>query len=265
MPMRTYTHIELHIQDFTAAISLNRPEKHNALNAEMIAELTEVFQQITSDENIRVVLLRGYGPSFCAGADLNYMKSIAGFGEEENKQDALRLAQLFETIFCCPKPVIAVLHGAVYGGANGLSAACDLVLADEKTIFAFSEVKLGISPATISPYVIRRCGEAAARDLMLSGRRFTAHEAERFHLVNKVISHKNQEETLDKYIKEFRSAAPQALAECKQLIRILGNENKPTGQLMDYTASLIAKQRAGKEGQEGMTAFFEKRKPKWNH
>lgn len=262
--MNTFNHIELHIQDQVAAISLNRPEKHNALNTEMIAELTAAFQQINAGQNIRAALLRGYGPSFCAGADLNYMKSIAGFGEEENKQDALRLAQLFENIYTCPKPLIAVLHGAVFGGANGLSAACDLVLADEKTVFAFSEVKLGISPATISPYVIRRCGETAARELMLTGRRFTATEAERFQLVNKLTKPENREEILDTYIREFRSAAPTALAECKQMIRELGSENNATGPLMDYTASLIAKQRASAEGQEGMTAFFEKRKPKWN-
>jgi methylglutaconyl-CoA hydratase len=184
--------ILLDINDGVARLKLNRPEKHNAFNAEMIAELTAAFTLLAEQQSLRLVILSGNGPSFSAGADLNYMKKIAGFGYEENLLDAQKLAGLFKTVKNCKVPVMAIVHGAVFGGANGLSAACDIVLAHEATIFAFSEVKLGITPATISPFVIARCGEAAARELMLTGRKFTASEAYRFLLVNQVFQSQNQ-------------------------------------------------------------------------
>jgi methylglutaconyl-CoA hydratase len=262
--MKDYQTIAVDNYDHVLTISLNRPEKHNALNAEMIAELSKVFIDIQTNNDIRVVVLRGKGKSFCAGADLNYMKDVAAFGEGQNYDDALRLAQLFENIYTCPKPVIAVAHGLVFGGANGLTAACDIVLAEDNTVFAFSEVKLGISPATISPYVIRRCGEAAARELMLSGRRFTAFEAFRYQLVNRTYELANQDELLQYYVNEFKTAAPNAIASCKKLISEVASNETPRAELMKKTASLIAAQRASDEGQEGMKAFFEKRKPNWS-
>ncbi len=262
--MQNYQSIFVQLADKQASIWLNRFEKHNALNPLMIAELTEAFTNLVHEPYIRVIVLRGKGKSFCAGADLNYMKAIAGFREEENHADAMKLAMLFETIYSCPKPVIAMVHGAVYGGANGLSAACDIVLAEKETVFAFSEVKLGISPATISPYVIRRCGGAAARELMLTGRRFSAEEAARFLLVNKIVEHQEMEETLQSYVKELLAAAPEALAQCKKLIHDVSSQQKQGSELMAETAHLIASQRASAEGQEGIAAFFEKRKPNWN-
>jgi len=231
----------------------------------MIQELTEVFESLSVDPTIRVIVLRGHGKSFCAGADLNYMKEIATFGEDENKKDAIRLAKLFSTVNNCSKPVIAVLHGAVYGGANGLAAACDIVLADENTVFSFSEVKIGLAPATISPYVLAKCGEAAARDLMLTGRGFDANEAEKYSLVNKVTTDQTAEETLKSYCNQLLSAAPGAITQTKKLIRKLQSEHQSHDEAMQFTAALIARQRAGAEGQEGLTAFLEKRKPNWFH
>ncbi len=233
------------------------------MNALMIQELTDAFKDLSIDNTTRVIVLRGRGKSFCAGADLNYMKEIATFGEEENKKDAIRLATLFATINNSPKPVIALLHGAVYGGANGLAAACDIVLADEDTVFAFSEVKIGISPATISPYVMARCGEAAARELMLTGRRFTALEAEKHALVNKIVTAAKCEEELNFYCNQLLSAAPDAVSQTKKLIKKIQTENLTQAEMMDYTSDIIARQRASGEGQEGITAFFEKRKPNW--
>ncbi len=259
----SYTTILTHAERSVFTVYLNRPDKHNAMNEQMINELTDVFQQLSANENYRVIVLRGNGKSFCAGADLHYMKEIAGFGEDENRADALRLASLFQTINECPKPVIALLHGSVFGGANGLAAACDVVLAEESTIFSFSEVRIGISPATISPYVLAKCGETAARDLMLTGRRFSANEALSFSLVTKLFQSSESEEMLRDYCIQFLHAAPGAVKATKLLIRKILHHPQRFDELISSTASLIAQQRAGAEGQEGITAFFEKRKPNW--
>lgn len=260
---QNYETIEFVNEGLVVNIRLNRPEKHNALNPLMIAELTNAFDEIDGQTEIRLVILRGNGPSFCAGADLHYMKEIAGFGPEENLEDARKLARLFKQISECPVPVVAILHGAVYGGANGLSAACDIVLADEETVFAFSEVKLGITPATISPYVIARCGQAVARELMLTGRKFTASEAYRFMLVNQIYTNESAEKITEFYIKQLLSSAPNALRQCKDLIKMVGEESPNSIKIFDETTALIARQRASEEGQEGLAAFFEKRKPNW--
>ncbi len=175
--MSNYNYLIIKEEKQTFTISLNRPEVHNAMNAGMIEEIKAAFEEVKEKKDIRAIVLKGEGKSFCAGADLNYMKEIASFGLEENYQDGLRLASLFKTIYESPKPTIAMIHGAVFGGANGLIAACDMVLADEATRFAFSEVKLGIIPATIAPFVIKRIGEFAAKDLMMTGRRFGVQEA----------------------------------------------------------------------------------------
>jgi methylglutaconyl-CoA hydratase len=264
--MKEFKHIAVAFEKKTATIWLNRPDKHNALNAEMIAELNEAIRLLGENPDIRIVLLRGSGKSFCAGADLQYMKTIASAGEEGNYRDALQLALLFESVYTCPKPVLAIVHGAVYGGANGLSAACDMVLAHSDTVFAFSEVKLGITPATISPYVIKRCGEAAARELMLTGRRFDASDAYRFLLANKLYHNNDELETiLSTYMADLLAAAPGAIHACKKLVSDVTASVKTTAEMMEDTARRIASQRASEEGQEGLAAFFEKRKPRWNN
>ena len=261
--MKTFETITITQQKAVAVLSLNRPEKHNALNSTMISELTEAFIVLGSSTEIRVIVLRGNGPSFCAGADLNYMREIAAFGQDENKADALRLARLFDTINKCPKPVVAHLHGAVIGGANGLAAAADIVIADENTYFAFSEVRLGITPATISPFVIRRCGQAIARELMLTGRRFSAAEARQYMLVNHIETAENPDAVLNASLQQLLAGGPGALADCKELISAVAAGSATGDELLDYTSGRIAAGRASTEGQEGMKAFFDKRKPNW--
>lgn len=242
-------------------ITLNRPKLRNAMSSLMISELTHVFSAFNSESNVRIIVLKGAGKSFCAGADLNYMKDIAGFDIDENYKDAMKLANLFVAVYKCVIPTIAVVHGAAIGGANGILAACDIVIAEENTTFAFSEVKLGISPATIAPFIIRRIGEYNARYLMLTGKRIFGAEAQSIGLVNVAIPEKEISACLQSYIKEFYSSSPMAVRATKELISHICNSNKNIDDEIQYTAKLIAELRAGKDGQEGMTAFFEKRKP----
>ncbi|MCF6341356.1 MAG: enoyl-CoA hydratase-related protein [Bacteroidales bacterium] len=249
-------------QGIVTMVSLNRPEVHNAINDVMIAELTRAFREIPKDKSVRLIVLRGNGKSFCAGADLNYMKSIAGFGFEENVKDAKKLAALFQTVYDCPLPTLAVIHGAAYGGANGLLAACDMVVAEENTNFAFSEVKLGIAPATISPFVIRRIGEFGAKELMMTGKRFKGKEAEKWHLVNLAVAEFKLDEEVNCLIKQILGSGPEAVKTTKKLIEKVVDEKTPDDTI-EYTTKLIAELRASAEGQEGMAAFLEKRKPKW--
>lgn len=259
--MKKYRTIEFEEKISIATIYLNRLEVHNAFNDILILELTACFEEVGKMENVRVVVLRGRGKSFCAGADLNYMKGIAQFGYQQNFEDAKRLANLFDTIYSCPKPTIAVVHGAAFGGANGLLAACDIVIAEENTTFAFSEVKIGISPATIGPYVLKRIGEYGGKELMMTGKRFKGKEAEKFGLVNKSVRSGEIEPVLEEYNKQFMTAAPKAVEATKEMINMI-IENKLVDP-MEYTADLIAKLRAADEGQDGMAAFLEKRKPGW--
>jgi len=259
--MEQYQTILFELQDEIATVWLNRPEKHNAFNGTMIGELTECLQKISGMERIRAVVLRGKGKSFCAGADLNYMKEIATFGYRENLEDGGKLARLFETIYSCPVPTIALVHGAAFGGANGLLAACDIVVADENTTFAFSEVKIGIAPATIGPYVLRRTGEFKGKELMLTGRRFKGKEAEMAGLVNRAVAPEEMEPAFQEYLRELMTAAPGAVIATKKMIDTVMNDGEK--ELNEYTADLIAKLRASEEGQEGTAAFVETRTPKW--
>ena len=260
--MKSYQNIEFELKDNLGTIWLNRPEKHNAMNAEMISEIIDCVGEVNNLQEVRILFLRGRGKSFCAGADLNYMKGIAEFGYEENYNDSLQLAKCFNVIYTCKKPTIAVVQGAAIGGANGLLAACDFVFCTDETKFAFAEVKLGIAPATISPYVAKRIGEFGSRDLMLTGRRFLGKEAEHYRLVNKSLPENEIEEHIKKIVKTLMSSGPDAMAACKELIYNISNKQSFDDSI-DYTARLIAELRASKEGQEGMASFLEKRKPKW--
>lgn len=255
--------IKIQLGESMAWINLDRPEVRNALNPEMIRELTEAFGWLSSRDDIRVVILKGNGKSFCAGADLAYMKSMASFSQEQNVADAERLSKLFQTIYFCDKAVVTVVHGACIGGANGIVAASDIVIAEAKTKFAFSEVRLGITPATISPFVVRRIGHTAAKELMLTGRLFYAEEALRFHLVNAVVDESRLIDMERQYIEHFMHTSPDAVAECKQLLRLVDGSIDPMDPLFHQTSLIIAKQRISKAGQEGMAAFFENRKPEW--
>ena len=255
--------IKIQLGESMAWVNLDRPEVRNALNPEMIHELTEAIDWLNSRDDIRVIILKGNGKSFCAGADLAYMKEMANFSYDQNLADAEQLSKLFRTIYYCNKAVIAVVHGACIGGANGIIAAADIVIAEELTKFAFSEVRLGITPATISPFVVQKIGNTAAKELMLTGRIFSAAEAKDFRLVN-VVTDESQLVYMERqYIDHFMHASPDAIAECKNLLRIVTDTADPNAQVYQATASLIANQRVSKAGQEGMAAFFEKRKPEW--
>jgi methylglutaconyl-CoA hydratase len=255
--------IKIQLGESMAWVNFDRPEVRNALNPEMIRELTEAIDWLNSRDDIRVIILKGNGKSFCAGADLAYMKEMANFGHAQNLADAERLSKLFRNIYFCNKAVIAVVHGACIGGANGIIAASDIVIAETGTKFAFSEVRLGITPATISPFVVSRIGNTAAKELMLTGRRFTAEEAKAFGLVNAVVDEAEMIDTERKYIEHFLQASPDAIAECKNLLRLVSGTNDTFNPVFHDTSVLIANQRISEAGQEGMKAFFEKRKPNW--
>lgn len=263
--MRTqkeYQTITFKIENQIARIFLNRPEIHNAFNDVMILELSEVFKKISEDEKIRVAVLTGNGQSFCAGADLNWMKKVIDFSYEENLKESLQLAELFYLMYTLPQPTIARVNGAAIGGGAGLVAVCDLVIASEKAKFSLSEVKLGLVPACISPYVLRRVGERVARELFLTGERIDACKALEFGLVNQVVPDDKLDEAVDERIKQLLSSGPKALAMCKDLLQKIPGMGFE--EFKRYTAEVIAKLRISEEGQEGMNAFLEKRKPKWS-
>ncbi len=253
-----FTTLQIGIEKNVARVALNRPEVRNAMNATMIGELTEAIDWLDTRDDIRVIEICGNGRSFCAGADLNYMKDIADNSYMENLADARKLSKLFQTIYFCNKPIIALVHGHVIGGGIGIIAACDVVLAENDTVFAFSEVKLGLTPATISPFVIAKCGEAMARDTMLSGRKFTAQEALKFNLVNYVGTMEELNKRLDFYTENYLAASPSAIRDCKQLIRSVSGHDDPYSPVFEMTSQLIAKERGGEDAQERMNKFFKK-------
>ena len=251
-----FTTLQIGIEKNVARIALNRPEVRNAMNALMIKELTEAIEWLDCRDDIRVIHICGNGKSFCSGADINYMKDIASFGYNQNLEDAQRLSKLFQKIYFCNKPVITLVHGAVIGGGNGIIAASDVVLAESDTKFAFSEVKLGLTPATISPFVVARCGEMPARELMLSGRRFTAREALDYKLVNYVGSIDDINHRLDYFIDHFLEASPDAIRDCKNLIRGVCGRSNPYDQIFQTTSMMIAQERMSDDAQERMKKFL---------
>ena len=247
---------------YYSEIQFSREEKRNAFHAEMIAEITAAFEQESLNNKNRCLLLRGNGKCFSAGADLNYMKQMAEFSKEENIADSIQLYKLFETVYNCPVPVVCYVHGASFGGSNGILAACDYILAEEETKFCFSETRLGLLPATISPFVMNKIGEQHALDLFLTARVFQALEAKQIGLVNQVVPAERAEEQIKAYLKHFQQVAPEAVKNCKKMIRQINKAKQE--DLKNYTAQLIAEARVSEEGQEGIHAFFEKRKANWN-
>ncbi len=258
--MTLYKTIELSQENGVLTIWLNRPDLHNAFNETMLRELTECLETI--DSNTLCVIIRGRGKSFCAGVDLNWMKAVSQNSYEQNYTESLLLSKCFLTIYNCPKPTLAVVHGVALGGANGLLSACDLAYCTDDATFSLSEVKIGIVPACISPYVIKRVGEYGAKELMLTGRRIKGREAEHFRLVNKSVPGEILEETISGVIALLRTSGPKAMSQCKTLIHDVANKLSLM-EAYDYTAQMIAEIRASEEGQEGMNAFLEKRKPNW--
>jgi methylglutaconyl-CoA hydratase len=234
---------------------------HNAFDETMLVELTDCFGTLPR-ENILCIVLRGRGKSFCAGVDLNWMKNVSLNSYEKNYKESLLLSKCFYTIYTCPKTTIAMVHGVSLGGANGLLAACDLAYCADDAVFSLSEVKIGIVPACISPYIIKRLGEFGTRELMLTGRRVNGKEAEEFHLVNKSVPIENLDEHVASVISMLHTSGPEAMSHCKTLIHEVSN-HLTMEEAYDYTAKIIAEIRVSEEGQEGMNAFLEKRKPKW--
>ncbi len=260
--MNKYQTIEFEVKEDIGIVWLNRPKIHNAFNEVMISEVLDIFTEVNKMDEIRVVMLRGRGKSFCAGADLNWMGGVAGYTFEQNYAESLNLSKCFYAIYTCAKPTMAVVHGAAIGGANGLLAACDFAYADDNTTFSLSEVKIGIVPACISPYVTKRVGEYGSKELMLTGKRIKGPEAEYHRLVNKSLPPELLEAHLDSVIKLLRTSGPKALTHCKNLIYEISNK-LTLDEAITYTAEMIAEIRASDEGQEGMDAFLNKRKPNW--
>ena len=242
-------------------VTLNRPNVHNAFNPEMIAELTRLFKSTQKDTKIRALVLSGAGQSFCAGGDLNWMKSMADFTLKQNRADSKKLADMFEAAFLCPVPVIGNIHGSVMGGGVGLVAICDLAAADPGTKFSLSEVKLGLVPSVISPYVLRKIPESQARGLMLTAEIFSAEKAFQVGLLHKVGGESERHEFIEFQLKLIRGNGPEAVRATKGLIQKIKTSNFKQAQ--DLTIKTIAARRVSKEGQEGMKAFFEKRSPSW--
>lgn len=239
---------------------LNRPELHNAFNAELIDEAISLFETLSQDQSIRLIVLGGRGSSFCAGADLNWMKSMKDYSEAENLQDSKKLAKMFHVINECAVPVIGRVHGHALGGGVGLVSVCDYVVAVPNILMGFTEVRLGLLPAVISPYCISKIGESNARAWFLSGDRFDAHQAKEMGLVHDVVPAGELDAKIEDVKKRFLAAGPQAAREAKKLIKGVMKNLKDSE---DFTCGMIAKRRVSAEGQEGMRALLEKDKPNW--
>lgn len=257
----TLSRLRLVRQGPVTRVILARPEVRNAFDDGLIAELTRVFFDFSTDTETRVVILSGDGPTFCAGADVQWMRRAGAYSREENELDAGKMARMLRAIDACPLPVIALAHGAAIGGGVGLVAAADIAIAAEGTVFSLAEVKLGILPAVISPYVLRAIGSRQARDLFLTGDRFDAAEAFRIGLVHQVVAPGELEAAASRRVASLASSAPEAIRAAKKLIEEvtgLGPE-----EAMPLTVRTIAERRASDEAREGLSAFLEKRRPSW--
>jgi methylglutaconyl-CoA hydratase len=240
---------------------LARPAVRNAFNAELIARLRDTFVALGTDSALRVVVLEGEGKAFCGGADVNWMRGSLALSEEENVCDAEAMSDMYRAIDRCPKPVIAKVHGAALGGGAGLCAVADAVVAERETVFGFTETKLGIIPAVISPFVLAKIGFSHARRLFLTGERFDARRAAAIGLVHEVVDAGALEGTVDAIAGELESAGPQAVAAAKRLIVAVASASYEESRAL--TARAIARQRTGEEGQEGLRAFLERRRAGW--
>jgi methylglutaconyl-CoA hydratase len=253
--------IELQLDGAVARVWLKRPEQRNAFDGRMVSELRKTLFDLGTLDAVRVIVLGGRGPSFCAGADVEWMRSMAAFSREENLREAQALADLFFTVYNSPKPVVARVHGAALGGGSGLVAASDVAVAALGTQFGFTEVRLGIIPAVISPYVIAKIGESAAREVFLTGERFEAVKAQEIGLLRAAVPEPDLDAAVEARVRQLLQAGPRAAAEAKALIREVAWRR--VEDVQRYTVERIADMRASAEGQEGLRAFLEKRKPSW--
>lgn len=258
--MKAYQTLEITAQNKITTINLNRPEKHNAINEDLINELNEVLNKSEEDENCAVVIIAGSGKNFCAGADLNWMKKMANFSNQQNREDAMLLAQMLHRLASLSKPTIAKVQGKVFGGGLGIIACCDFAICERDSQFSFSEVKLGLSAATISPFVMRQLGYSNTVRTFLSGELFDANKAQQINLVSKVVlSDQLDAETL-KLAAELSRNGPNAMRSAKWLAQRLQPIDLDT---LNLVAEELARVRASDEAKEGITAFFEKRQPNW--
>lgn len=257
-----YDTLKLAIEGRTATVTLNRPALRNAFNEQTIAELRRAFEGLGRSEMVDVIVLAANGPAFCAGADLHWMKKMAGYTHEENLADATQLAEMLLAIHACPKPVVARVQGDCYGGGVGLAAACDIMLVSEDVFFCLSEVKLGLIPATIAPYVLKGMGENAARRYFLTAERFSANEALRLGFAHEVVSSDALDASVTRIVQALLANSPHAVQAAKTLVREVAGQTIDAALLAD-TAARIAHMRASEQGREGVAAFLDKRKPAW--
>lgn len=256
------TALRLHIQNAVARITLTRPEVRNAFNDEVIAEITAAFQEAGAREEVRAVVLAAEGPAFCAGADLNWMRRMADYTRAENLADAGKLAEMLRVIYACPKPTVARVQGDVFAGGMGLVAACDMAVSVDTATYCLSEVKLGLIPATIGPYVIRAMGARAAHRYFLTAERFNAAEALRIGFVHEVVAADALDAKVNELLKALVSASPNAVRAGKALVQDVAGRDIDAA-LIARTVDCIADIRASAEGKEGVQSFLQKRKPSW--
>jgi methylglutaconyl-CoA hydratase len=256
-----FQHLRTQRSGHVEYLELNRPEVRNALNDRTILELTQWAEAIAQDRAVRAVVISGAGKVFCAGADLTWFRAMASYTPEENLRDAKAGARMFDLLDNLPCVLIGRIHGGALGGGSGLASVCDIVVAADDAVFGFTEVKLGIMPAMIAPYAIAKIGRSAARELFLTGRRFTAHHARDIGLVHAVVPATDLDTKVNEYLREVLSAGPGAIAEAKQLLRDIWH--RPPRDVQGLMAESIAARRSSEEAQEGMRAFLEKRPPSW--
>jgi methylglutaconyl-CoA hydratase len=262
MSGKAYRTIEAERDGRVGRIWLARPEVRNAFNAVMIGELREALGALAADDSVRVIVLSGRGTAFCSGADLAWMKEIARFSREQNLRESLDLAECLHDVYSVPKPTVARVNGPAIGGGTGFVSACDIAVASTEARFGLSEVKIGVVPAAISPYVVRRIGESRARQYFLTGERFDARRAAEIGLVNLAVEPGDLDDKVGEIVRSLLSSGPEALAKAKELLtRVPGMS---FAEAKRYTAEMIAGLRVSAEAQEGMAAFLEKRKPKWS-
>ena len=246
--------INVDVNNSVATVTLNRPHVRNAMNIPMMTEMTDCFNQLSKQSDIRIIILRGNGESFCAGADIQHMKDSGSKSEQYNKSDSHLLADMYYAVDHCPKPIIGIVHGHAFGGGFGLCNVCDITIADENTIFALSEVLIGIIPAVIGPYTVKKIGLSAFRALGISGERIDGKYAEKIGLVQYAVPFNDIEDLLESVISQLKKGSPNAQSKFKDYIKNMDS--------LDAT-DVISELRASEEGQEGLAAFIEKRKPNW--
>ena len=256
-----YEYLKAELTNAVFTVTLTRPERHNAFDETLIAEITDAIIWANASPHVRVIVLRGEGASFCSGADLNWMKRVAEYSLEENEADARAMQMMFESIANSPKAVLARVQGAAIGGGAGLVATCDIAIAADDAKFAFSEVRLGIAPAVIAPYVLRKIGAGAARSLFLTGERFSATEAYRLGLVQGVVPPHELDDAVNEKIAALLQCSPAAITRIKRLVDDVVFQN--LDDAAPITVRAIAELRVSEEGQEGIKSFLEKRKPNY--